>query len=101
MSTQDEFDEFCEHKLQELKQVRFEDLPKFDNNLFTFSKGSRKGTLSIAIEEVREDEILVILQGEIPVRFFSFLSHPFVDGFRKTKKEEVTPASYSDISYYD
>ncbi len=85
---------------QELKQFPFKDLPEFNNKLYTFHSPKRKGILAIAIEE-RENEVLVILQGEILLRFFSFIQNPFVDGFRKTKDEEIIPASYSDISYYD
>ncbi|MDY6994548.1 MAG: hypothetical protein SVR94_18335 [Pseudomonadota bacterium] len=101
MSTTKKFDQFAERKLEELKAKSFEELLGYDGYSFSWSNKGRKADIGVAIENIDENEIRVILQGFLPMKFLSFIKHSFVDGFRKKKDGNVEPVTHEEISYYD
>jgi len=101
MRAEEEFDNYADTKFEQLKARSFEDLSKMDGHSFTWSNKKRSGKITVAIENVDENTIRVILQGFLPGRFFSFIKHAFVDGFRKKRDGKVEAVTYEEISYYD
>lgn len=77
MNVAKEFNQFAEGVLDSLKNVPFKDLNGYEGRVFEWTKGRRKGAVSVGVEIISPEFKRVIIEGLLPGRFFRSHGHSF------------------------